>query len=158
MKKVLTLCIVTSDNQILLGMKKRGFGAGRYNGFGGKIDRQETIFDAALRELKEEAGITAETLESAGILNFSFEDREDELEVHVFRVPTFVGEPKETEEMKPKWFPFDEIPYGEMWVDDEIWLPSVLEGRTVKGVFHFDTPATVDYPSKILQYTIEELK
>ena len=38
-------------------MKKRGFGAGRWNGFGGKVAPAETIEDAARRELLEEAGV-----------------------------------------------------------------------------------------------------
>lgn len=32
-----TLCLIINDkNQILLSRKKRGFGEGKYNGFGGK--------------------------------------------------------------------------------------------------------------------------
>ena len=34
----LTLTLITKDNQILLGLKKRGFGMGKYNGFGGKLE------------------------------------------------------------------------------------------------------------------------
>jgi len=34
-------------------MKKRGFGAGRYNGFGGKVEPGETILQGAQRELQE---------------------------------------------------------------------------------------------------------
>jgi len=38
-KKVLTLVFLRRPGQILLGMKKRGFGQGRWNGFGGKGER-----------------------------------------------------------------------------------------------------------------------
>ena len=34
---------------VLLGMKKRGFGAGKYNGFGGKIEENESNYDGAVR-------------------------------------------------------------------------------------------------------------
>lgn len=37
-RKVLTLLLIQQANKILLGMKKRGFGAGRWNGFGGKVE------------------------------------------------------------------------------------------------------------------------
>ena len=47
--KLLTLLFVMQPNQVLLGMKKRGFGAGRWNGFGGKVQDGETIEDAAKR-------------------------------------------------------------------------------------------------------------
>ena len=39
---------------MLLGMKKRGFGTGKWNGFGGKVEVGETVADAAQRELEEE--------------------------------------------------------------------------------------------------------
>lgn len=42
---------------VLLGLKKRGFGTGKWNGFGGKVEPGETIRQAAIREMKEEAGI-----------------------------------------------------------------------------------------------------
>ena len=52
-----TLCFLQKDNKLLLGMKKRGFGQGKYNGFGGKLQEGETIIQGVLRELKEECGI-----------------------------------------------------------------------------------------------------
>lgn len=47
--KLLTLVMVVQPGRVLLGMKKRGFGAGRWNGFGGKVQDGETIEDAARR-------------------------------------------------------------------------------------------------------------
>ena len=48
--KLLTLCLITKGDDVLLGMKKRGFGEGLWNGFGGKVSEGETI-DAAGRRL-----------------------------------------------------------------------------------------------------------
>ena len=47
--KLLTLAFVKASNQILLGFKKTGFGSGRWNGFGGKVESGETIEEAAKR-------------------------------------------------------------------------------------------------------------
>ena len=51
LKKVLTLVLVrdVARHRVLLGMKKRGFGAGKWNGFGGKLEPGETIEEAAKR-------------------------------------------------------------------------------------------------------------
>ncbi|MEK6845806.1 MAG: NUDIX domain-containing protein, partial [Nanoarchaeota archaeon] len=57
-----TLCILIKRDEVLLGMKKRGFGIGKYNSFGGKLKLGETIEEAALREVKEDGGIEAEIL------------------------------------------------------------------------------------------------
>lgn len=138
-KKIkLTLCIVHRGDRVLLGMKKRGFGAGRYNGFGGKVLEGETIEEAAFREVSEEAGITIASPEKLGILEFSFEhDPSEVLEVHIFKVREFSGNPRETEEMKPEWFGVEEIPFGTMWPDDRYWIPLFLEDRSFRGRFHF---------------------
>ena len=59
----MTLYIITRDERVLLGMKKRGFGEGRWNGFGGKLHEGETCEEAALRELEEESGLKATSME-----------------------------------------------------------------------------------------------
>ena len=137
MKKLLTLCIIHQHPKILLGMKKRGFGAGRWNGFGGKINDGETIEEAAKREIQEEAGIKVDSLDKIGIINFEFKGNPEILEVHIFKSNSFWGEPIESEEMKPQWFHIDEIPFEEMWPDDIHWIPLFLEGKKFKGKFLF---------------------
>lgn len=138
MKKLLTLCIIHQHPQILLGMKKRGFGVGKWNGFGGKVSGGETIEAAARRELQEEAGIEAENLEKLGIIEFQFSGDSEIMQVHIFRSDNFSGELAESEEMKPQWFLVEEIPFSEMWPDDAYWLPLLLAGKKFKGSFVFD--------------------
>ncbi len=154
MKKVMTLCIIQKDDQVLLGMKKRGFGAGRWNGFGGKTQEGENIEEAAQRELYEEAGLRASDLMPMGVLDFSFENDPKILEVHVFRATEVQGTPIETEEMKPQWFAIDNIPYHQMWSDDEHWLPLLLAGKKFKGDVFFDTPSTEKYSARIIKKSI----
>jgi hypothetical protein len=79
--KVLTLVIIEKEGEVLLGMKKRGFGQGYYNGFGGKVETGETVEEAAARELKEEAGVVAVSMEKRGILTFHFDDNPQPWEV-----------------------------------------------------------------------------
>src|SRR3569623_1987984 len=137
MNKLLTLCLVTKDNRVLLGMKKRGFGAGRWNGFGGKVQEGETIEEAAVREMKEESSVSVTNLTEVGVLLFTFEGDPQVLEVHIFKTDALGGEPEESEEMRPQWFDFEKVPYDDMWPDDRFWLPQVLAGREVRGAFSF---------------------
>ncbi len=157
MKKKLTLTIVQKNNYILLGLKKRGFGLGRWNGFGGKVCKNETIKEAAVRELKEESGIIAKDINRLGVLEFHFENLEDILEVHVYKVTDFSKEPIETEEMKPKWFSINEIPFDLMWPDDIYWMPYLLNDKRFIGKFIFDKPSDNKYQSKIKSYDIKEV-
>ncbi len=155
MKKVVTLCLVQKDDHILLGMKKRGFGAGRYNGFGGKVEPHETIEAAATRELFEEASITTNAVDKVGQLSFSFRDEPElDLEMHIFKITQFEGEPLESEEMRPQWFSIDEIPYSLMWTDDSVWFPLFLSDKKFIGSFHLDAPATADHTGVILEQNL----
>ncbi len=137
MRKVQTLCLVYQHPNILLGMKKRGFGAGRWNGFGGKVQDNESIEEAAIRETKEEAEIEVTNLEKVAIFEFSFENDPVILEGHLFKTSTFTGTPSETEEMLPQWYTTDAIPFNEMWPDDEHWFPYFLRGEKFTAKFLF---------------------
>lgn len=157
-KKVLTLCVIHDNSKILLGMKKKGFGVGRWNGFGGKVEEGETIENGAKRELKEESCLEAIDIDKRGIIEFEFENDPKILEVHIFSVKNFNGEIKETDEMKPEWFDIYKIPYEQMWTDDKHWLPLLLKGSKFKGKFLFDKPSTTEYASKILSKDICEVE
>ena len=156
MKKLMTLCIVHRHANVLLGMKKRGFGAGRWNGFGGKVAPEETIEDAAKREMREEAGIEVKNLDKVGIIEFAFKNNPEILEVHIFKSDDFSGEPVESEEMKPQWFHVDEIPFEEMWPDDIHWMPLFLSGKKFRGRFLFDKPSDSERVSKIIEKELNE--
>ena len=152
--KILTLCLVCTQTHVLLAMKKRGFGAGRFNGFGGKVEPGETVEVAAAREMMEEGNIEPVSMQKVGLLTFTFLESTNELEVHVFKVIDFTGDPTESEEMKPQWFAWSDIPNKQMWVDDEYWLPFVQAGQCFTGAFLLDAPATPEHQGKIIQYTL----
>ncbi len=149
--KEVTLCFPLANRKspvVLLGLKKRGFGQGKYVGFGGKIEAGETVEEATVRELEEETSLRAavEDLEPAGRLTFLFPARPewDHL-VHVYQVRRWQSEPQETAEMRPQWFAIDVIPYSQMWDDAAHWLPRVLAGEVVYAVFWYgEDNATVD--------------
>lgn len=157
MKKLLTLCIIYNNNKILLGMKKRGLGVGRWNGFGGHVEEGESIEDAAKREVFEEAGLNIKNLEKMGIIIFEFRDGHKNLEVHVFRSKDFEGQIIESEEMKPEWFDIDEMPLNDMWPADTYWLPILLRGKKFEGKFIYDHPSTSNYASNIIDKTLREV-
>jgi hypothetical protein len=48
------------------------------------------------------------------------------------------GTPCESEEVNPRWFNIDEIPYDKMFPDDKYWLPLILENKRIKAYFEFD--------------------
>lgn len=146
-----TLVLVVRGSEVLLAMKKRGFGAGRWNGTGGKVKEGEAVADAAVRETQEEVGITPELGEPLGHLTFHNSSKGDWV-VHVFRTERWSGEPMETEEMEPRWFPADALPFDAMWPDDRIWMPYLLAGKRFRAEFWFG-----EQDNTIAKHTLEEV-
>lgn len=137
----LIFLIDKEKQKVLLAMKKRGFGEGKWNGTGGKINSGETVRAAAVREAFEELKIkiAEQDLELAADCEFYFSGHPD-WDTHgtVFICETWQGEPAETEEMRPQWFGYQDIPYAEMWEDDRYWLGRVLAGEKLRCQFYFD--------------------
>jgi 8-oxo-dGTP diphosphatase len=132
-----TILFIVKDGRILLIEKKRGLGAGKINGPGGKIDPGETALAAAIRETEEELHITPHAPRKLGELRFSMSDCPDIL-CHVYRSDDFTGTPTETDEAAPVWTPLDQIPYHRMWEDDQHWLPLLLNEQPFLGCFVFE--------------------
>jgi 8-oxo-dGTP pyrophosphatase MutT (NUDIX family) len=148
-KEYTTIVVTTHDGRrVLLGQKHRGFGAGLFNSFGGKVEPGEAIEDAARRELDEETGISLPThvmkRSHLGTLSFTFEDSPIEMVVHLFRVfirisasekesQTLLSVPcvppdviRGCDEITPYWFDVQDIPLHNMFADDSVWLTRLL--------------------------------
>lgn len=142
MKKEITatLLFLIKDEQMLLAMKKRGFGAGRFNGVGGKPEPGETIEQTLVRESQEEIGVTPTEFEKVAELTFDelFKEEPAIMRVYVFTASSWTGTPAESEEMAPKWFAKNQIPYDTMWPDDPYWLPRVVKGEKLSANFKLD--------------------
>jgi 8-oxo-dGTP pyrophosphatase MutT (NUDIX family) len=125
----------TGLKEVLLGMKKRGFGTGKWNGFGGKIELGETAEQGAIRELEEESGlvVSAENMLRRGYLVFNMKESKKIMKVHVYEAWNWNGEEAESDEMRPQWWREDSIPFELTWKDDKFWLPLLLESKSFTG-------------------------
>jgi 8-oxo-dGTP pyrophosphatase MutT (NUDIX family) len=121
-------------------MKKRGFGEGLWNGVGGKVEVSESIEQAMIRETQEEIGVTPTIYEKVADIRFDeyFKGEPTLMHVHVYTATEWTGEPTESEEMAPKWFSTDDVPYENMWSDDPFWLPHILHGAKISADFKLD--------------------
>ncbi|CDO77954.1 hypothetical protein BN946_scf184971.g4 [Trametes cinnabarina] len=149
--------VIQDDCKVLLGYKKRGFGQGLWNGFGGKVDPGETAAEAAFSSTpkQEEAGITA-PLQHCGTLFFVVEGVETAFNISVYSAYEYSGTITETEEMRPEWFAIQAsllpprnplttidhsekledlqpVPLDKMWADDEFWMPLMFARRHFLG-------------------------
>jgi 8-oxo-dGTP diphosphatase len=144
-----TLCFVRRGDELLLIHKKRGLGAGKINGPGGRIDPGETPRQCAVREVQEELGVTPIDPQLVGELQFQFLSG---MSIHgyVFLTDRFTGDPIETDEAIPRWTHVNAIPYDQMWQDDYLWMPLLLAGRFFVGRFVFDDDRMVWHDVRVM--------
>jgi 8-oxo-dGTP diphosphatase len=145
-----TLVFVHKDGQLLLIRKKRGLGAGKINGPGGRLEEGESLEECAVREIQEELLITPKELEWLGEMRFQFTDGYA-IHVYIYRATEYEGTPTETSEAIPIWVDDDKIPYEEMWEDDCLWVPLLLAGRRFEGRFIFDGEIMLDHELTVLE-------
>ena len=159
--KLLTLVFLCDPpaRRVLLGKKKRGFGEGKVNGFGGKLEPGETLSECAARELEEESGVRVpvRAMQARGRLCFDMcgtsgmRDKATgklttRLLVHIFSCvlsDATSGDITESDEMSPEWFDYDAVPLDAMWPDDRYWLKPLLNEEDVVGAFVFEDEATI---------------
>ena len=136
-----TLCFLLRDGdsgpEVLLGLKRTGFGTGKIVGIGGHVEPGESEAEAVVREVREETGVTVrqEDLADAGVVQFVFPAKPAwDMHTRLFTARRWVGEPEESDEITPQWFQTGILPVDRMWQDADHWLPVVLEGGRVNVV------------------------
>ncbi|MDN4612097.1 8-oxo-dGTP diphosphatase [Arthrobacter burdickii] len=120
--------------EVLLGLKRTGFGTGRVVALGGKIDGRESAVGAAVREVAEESGIelARDELRDAGRISWSFPAQPAwNMAAFLFTADAGVTPPVASEEIEPRWYAVDDIPWSGMWQDAPYWIPALLDGRQI---------------------------
>lgn len=132
------LCLIRRQSaagpEVLLGLKKTGFGAGKWVGLGGHVEPGEKPVAAAVREVEEESGllVPGDSLQHVASIEFRFPYRPSwDQDTEVFMTWVYHGEPAESDEVAPRWFAETALPLGLMWHDARYWLPLVLAGEHV---------------------------
>ncbi len=136
MSAPVTLCfLLRTDNgqeQVLLGLKKTGFGAGKVVGIGGHVEPGESTVAAICREVAEETSLVigAMDLIPAGTVAFEFPAKPEwDMFTTVYLCRNFGGDAVESDEIMPQWHGVNELPHAQMWADASHWLPAFLSGE-----------------------------
>ena len=142
--KEATLVFLVQDKKVLLARKTRHIGEGRWNGYGGGVEKGQSLIECAISECEQESsGVKILPADLQKVAEVTFHNIKTDGEqfsclVHVFIAERWVGEPVESEEMAtPTWFPFDQLPVTEMMPADSIWVPLVLSGKKIIGEAHY---------------------
>ena len=151
-----TLIYLMDGEQVLMleRVKKKGdIHIGKWNGLGGKVELGESIKNCAIRELKEESGLSAERFEFAGHITFpEFDKNGNDWSVHVFRAFGPSGELVECDEGNLFWKDKKDLLSLNLWEGDKHFLPYVLSNKTFFGEIRYQSGELSSYSLEFAGY------
>lgn len=102
---------------------------GKYNGLGGKLERDEDIATGMRRELREEAGIEVTAMQLRGTLSWpGFGRAGEDWLGFIFLITGHTGEPPAANaEGQLEWVALEQLAQLPMWEGDRLFLPMVFD-------------------------------
>lgn len=119
-----TLCYIQKNEKYLMLhriKKQNDINKDKWIGIGGKFEEGESPEECALREVKEETGLTLKSYEYRGIVTFVSDNNFTEF-MHIFWSDDFEGNLIDCDEGKLEWIEKSKLNDFEHWKGDEIFL------------------------------------
>jgi 8-oxo-dGTP diphosphatase len=138
-----TLVFITRGDRVLLlrGAPTKRIWANKYNGIGGHIERDEDVYAAALREVREETGLDVENLRLVGLINIDGQQPTG-IMLFVFTAESRSGNPIPSEEGSLEWIARDQLAQIDLVEDLPTILPHALDLPLAASLFfahyHYD--------------------
>lgn len=113
---------------------------GKWNGLGGKLERDEDVWSGMARELREEAGIEVISMRLRGTVSWpGFHADGSDVLGFIFVVDDWTGLiPQRNAEGPLVWQPVDRLAELPMWAGDRYFLPQVFDPEVTQ--FHLVIP------------------
>lgn len=127
--KNVTLCYIEKDEKYLMlhrTKKENDLNKDKWIGVGGKFEDKESPEECAIREVKEETGLTLNSCKLRCIVTFVSNEWETEY-MYVFTSNDFTGELTECSEGELEWIDKEKVRDLPTWEGDKIFLDRVLE-------------------------------
>ncbi|MHB9031782.1 MAG: NUDIX hydrolase [Anaerolineae bacterium] len=138
-----TLCFILHAGNILLlrGSPDKRLWAGKLNGIGGHIEADETPYEGARRELKEEAGLASDDLCLRGIVHIASDRDQVGIMIFVYVGSACSAQVQSGSEGELGWYPLHALPSDEMVADLPELIPRVIQTAPNQIVYGLYRPA-----------------
>lgn len=146
--KLATLCYVTKENKTLMlyrNKKQNDYHEGKWNGLGGKFEIGETPEECAVREIKEEAGLTVKSLKLKGFITFPLFNGKEDWYVFLFVIDKFDGDLIDSPEGKLEWIDNNKLLELNLWDGDKIFIPWLFQEKFFSAKFNYEKGEYKDY-------------
>lgn len=135
-KNWVNICVVKNNQILLLNRQHDDFPG--WIPPGGKVDFPESFFEAAIRELKEETGLTALNLNLKGISGFTNTIGNERFVYYDFLCTKFSGDLMVSKEGEPKWWKIEDIDKILMQEQIKKRLPLYLREGSFESINYWD--------------------
>lgn len=148
--KLATLCYITNkkNNSTLMihrVKKENDYHRGKWNGLGGKFEQGESPEDCAIREIKEESGLTVNNITMKGFITFPMFDGKEDWYVFLFVSDNYVGKLIDPKEGNLAWIPNEKLTEINLWEGDKIFIPWLFKDKFFSAKFNYEDGEFVDY-------------
>ena len=148
--KLATLCYVMdkkSNSTLMIYRNKKGndYHKGKWNGLGGKFEPGESPEECALREIKEESGLSVHSVTMKGFITFPLFDGVDDWYVFLFTANDFEGSLIDSAEGKLEWIPNEKLTEINLWDGDKIFIPWLFDDKFFSAKFNYKDGKFFDY-------------
>ena len=136
--KMATLCYLKREGQTLMVhriKKENDIHMGKWNGLGGKLEPGETPEECAMREIREETGLTVTNPILKGILTFPDYANNEDWYAFVYIAHEMEEELIDSPKGTLKWIDDEKLLSLNLWEGDRIFLPWLEQSKFFSGKF-----------------------
>lgn len=136
-----TLCYIENNGKTLMLERVKKINdvhQGKFNGLGGKLEDGESPEQCAIREVKEESGLTISSPKLVGLLTFPKFIGEQHWYVYVFKATSFSGSLIESAEGNLSWQETKTLHQLPLWQGDRYFLRWMQQDRFFIGRFFYE--------------------
>lgn len=146
--KLATLCYLKSDGRTLMIhriKKANDMHHGKWNGLGGKLDPGESPEECAIREVREESGLTIVEPLLKGVLTFPQFANNEDWYAFVFVAHEYTGTLIDSNEGVLKWIDDQRLLELDLWEGDRIFLHWLEKPGFFSGKFVYQSGKLVEH-------------